>query len=138
MHPLLEELDARDRRLLQRRAIPAHTPLMLATLAERAFSDPTWVFEAKLDGQRSLRKVGTGFGERELAMLTSRLGTLEQPAPPVADTKGLPRKGVHRVRPELVAQVGFGEWTPDGKLRHPRYLGLRDDKRPEQVVRERA
>ena len=47
-------------------------------------------------------------------------------------------KGVHWVRPELVAQVGFGEWTPDGKLRHPRYLGLRDDKRPKQVVRERA
>jgi bifunctional non-homologous end joining protein LigD len=83
-------------------------------------------------------KVGTGFGERELAMLTRRLGPLEQPAPPVADTKGLSRNGVHWVRPELVAQVGFGEWTPDGKLRHPRYLGLRDDKRPEQVVRERA
>jgi bifunctional non-homologous end joining protein LigD len=36
-----------------------------------------------------------------------------------------------------VAQVGFGEWTPDGKLRHPRYLGLRDDKAPTDVVRER-
>ena len=83
-------------------------------------------------------KVGTGFGERELARLVGRLAPLEQPAPPVADTKGLSRKGVHWVRPELVAQVGFGEWTPDGKLRHPRYLGLRDDKRPDQVVRERA
>ena len=47
-------------------------------------------------------------------------------------------KGVHWARPKLVAQVGFSEWTPDGKLRHPRYLGLRDDKRPKQVVRERA
>lgn len=83
-------------------------------------------------------KVGTGFGERELARLVGRLAPLEQPAPSVADTKGLSRKGVHWVRPELVAQVGFGEWTPDGKLRHPRYLGLRDDKRPDQVVRERA
>jgi ATP-dependent DNA ligase len=83
-------------------------------------------------------KVGTGFGERELAMLAGRLAPLEQPAPPVADTKGLSVKGVHWVRPELVAQVGFSEWTPDGKLRHPRYLGLRDDKRPEHVVRERA
>ncbi|HEU4527249.1 MAG TPA: non-homologous end-joining DNA ligase [Actinomycetota bacterium] len=83
-------------------------------------------------------KVGTGFGERELARLVGRLAPLEQPAPPVADAKGLSRKGVHWVRPELVAQVGFGEWTPDGKLRHPRYLGLRDDKRPDQVVRERA
>ncbi len=334
MHAILEELDASDRRLLRRRAMPAFTPLMLATLAKHAFSDPAWVFEAKLDGQRSLLwrrrstvrlitrnekdrtshypdlveavrrsdttpfiadgeivafrgnatsfarlqermqnsrpsatlvaavpvlyylfdliwfdgydlsslpllarksvlhraidfedpirfsehldqegevafraacekgwegliakrasapyrhgrsndwlkfkcvneqefvllgwtdpqgarsglgallvgyheggelrfggKVGTGFGERELAMLRDRLGPLEQPAPSVADTKGMSMKGVHWVRPELVAQVGFSEWTPDGKLRHPRYVGLRDDKRPEQVVRERA
>jgi DNA ligase D-like protein (predicted ligase) len=82
-------------------------------------------------------KVGTGFDERELARLTKRLGPLERPDAPVADTKGLIRKGVHWARPALVAQVGFSEWTPDGKLRHPRYLGLRDDKRPEQVVRER-
>ncbi|HET9724238.1 MAG TPA: non-homologous end-joining DNA ligase [Actinomycetota bacterium] len=83
-------------------------------------------------------KVGTGFGERELAMLAGRLRPLEQPTPPIVDTKGLTRKGVHWVRPEMVAQIGFGEWTPDGRLRHPRYIGLRDDKRPEQVVRERA
>jgi len=334
VNPILEELDASDRRLVRRRAMPAFTPLMLATLAKNAFSDPAWVFEAKLDGQRSLLwkrrtivrlitrnqkdrtshypdlveavrrddtaaliadgeivafrgdvtsfsrlqermqnarpsaaqvaavpvlfylfdliwfdgydlsalpllvrksvlrpaitfedpirfsehleeegevafraacekgwegliakrasapythtrskdwlkfkcvneqelvvlgwtdphgarsglgallvgyhedgelrfggKVGTGFGERELAMLTARLGPLEQSAPPVADTKGLSMKGVHWARPELVAQVGFSEWTPDGNLRHPRYVGLRDDKRPEQVVRERA
>jgi bifunctional non-homologous end joining protein LigD len=334
MHPILEDLDVDDRRLLRHRAMPAFTPLMLATLAKHAFSDPAWVFEAKLDGQRSLLwtrrstvrlltrnekdrtshypdlveavrrvdtapliadgeivafrgdvtsftrlqermqnarpsqkqvatvpvffylfdliwfdgydlselpllarksvlrraiafedpirfsehldeegeaafraacergwegliakrasapytharsndwlkvkcvneqefvvvgwtdphgarsglgallvgyhedgelrfggKVGTGFGERELAMLTRRLGVLEQSGPPVADTKGLSMKGVHWVRPELVAQVGFSEWTPDGKLRHPRYLGLRDDKRPDQIVREQA
>ncbi|MGH2636412.1 MAG: non-homologous end-joining DNA ligase [Actinomycetota bacterium] len=334
MNPILDELDAGDRRRLRRRAMPAFMPLMLATLAKAAFSDPAWVFEAKLDGQRSLLwrrrstvrlitrnekdrtshypdlveavrrhdtapliadgeivafrgdvtsfarlqermqnarpsaaqvagvpvffylfdliwfdgydlsalpllarksvlrravafedpirfsehldeegevafraacekgwegliakrasapythgrstdwlkfkcvneqefvvlgwtdprgsrsglgallvgyhedgelrfggKVGTGFGERELAMLTARLAPLEQPAPPVADTKDLSKKGVHWVRPELVAQVGFSEWTPDGKLRHPRYVGLRDDKRPKHVVRERA
>ncbi|HEX5912180.1 MAG TPA: hypothetical protein VFY54_03500, partial [Rubrobacter sp.] len=63
---------------------------------------------------------------------------LEQTAPPVTDAKGLTMKGVHWVRPKLVAQVGFHEWTPDGKLRHPRYLGLRDDKHPKQVVREQA
>ena len=45
-------------------------------------------------------------------------------------------KGVHWVNPRLVAQVGFSEWTPDGKLRHPRYLGLRDDKKAEDVVKE--
>jgi bifunctional non-homologous end joining protein LigD len=334
MNPILEELDTSDRRLLRRRAMPDFTPLMLATLAKRAFSHPAWVFEAKLDGQRSLLwrrrstvrlitrnekdrtshypdlveavgrgdtapliadgeivafrgdvtsfarlqgrmqnarpsaaqvaavpvlfylfdliwfdgydlsalpllarksmlrraiafedpirfsehldeegevafraacekgwegliakrasapytharsndwlkfkcvneqefvvlgwtdphgarsglgallvgyhedgelwfggKVGTGFSEREIAMLTRRLHLLEQSAPAVADTKGVSLKGVHWVRPELVAQVGFSEWTPDGKLRHPRYVGLRDDKRPEQVIRERA
>ncbi|MFL5767591.1 MAG: ATP-dependent DNA ligase, partial [Actinomycetota bacterium] len=40
------------------------------------------------------------------------------------------------VEPKLVAEVGFSEWTPDGKLRHPRYLGLRNDKSPDEVVRE--
>jgi bifunctional non-homologous end joining protein LigD len=334
MNPILEELDTSERRLLRRRAMPAFTPLMLATLAKHAFSDPAWVFEAKLDGQRSLLwrrrstirlitrnekdrtshypdlveavgrvdtapliadgeivafqgdvtsfarlqermqnarpspaqvaavpvlfylfdliwfdgydlsslpllarksvlrraiafedpirfsehleedgevafraacekgwegliakrasapytharsndwlkfkcvneqefvvlgwtephgarsglgallvgyhedgelrfggKVGTGFSEHELAMLTGRLGLLERSDPTVTDAKGLSMRGVHWVRPELVAQVGFSEWTPDGKLRHPRYVGLRDDKRPEQVVRERA
>ena len=83
-------------------------------------------------------KVGTGFNERELAKLTARLAKLERRDPTVEDTPGLIRKGVHWAEPELVAQVGFSEWTLDGKLRHPRYLGLRDDKRPEQVVRERA
>jgi bifunctional non-homologous end joining protein LigD len=334
VNPILEELEAGDRRLLRRRAMPAFTPLMLATLAKQAFSDPAWVFEPKLDGQRSLLwrrhsnvrlitrnqkdrtshypdlvdavrrednapliadgeivtfrgdvtsfahlqqrmqnarpsaalaaavpvtfylfdliwfdgydlsalpliarksvlrraivfegsirfsehldeegelafraacekgwegliakrtsapyihgrsknwlkfkcvneqefvvlgwtdphgarsglgallvgyyedgelrfggKVGTGFDERELAMLAGRLRLLERSAPPVSDTKGLTMKGVHWVQPELVAQVGFSEWTPDGKLRHPRYVGLRDDKQPGQVVRERG
>jgi bifunctional non-homologous end joining protein LigD len=45
-------------------------------------------------------------------------------------------RGAHWVRPELVAQVGFTEWTRDGKLRHPRFLGLRRDKEPNEVVRE--
>lgn len=83
-------------------------------------------------------KVGTGFDERELTALRSRLGRLERATSPLRDTKGMAMKGVHWVRPELVAQVGFSEWTPDGKLRHPRYLGLRDDKSPKQVVRERG
>jgi ATP-dependent DNA ligase len=43
----------------------------------------------------------------------------------------------HWIRPELVAQVGFAEWTNDGRLRQPRYLGLGDDKHPRDVVRER-
>ena len=88
-------------------------------------------------GLRFGGKVGTGFGQRELNSLTERLGPLEQSEPPVTETKGLPKKGVHWVRPELVAEIGFSEWTDDGKLRHPRYLGLRDDKAPSEVIRER-
>jgi DNA ligase D-like protein (predicted ligase) len=83
-------------------------------------------------------KVGTGFNEQELARLSARLAPLERRTSPLADTKGIQVKGTHWVEPELVAQVGFTEWTPDGKLRHPRYLGLRDDKSPADVVRERA
>jgi len=48
----------------------------------------------------------------------------------------LPRRGVHWVKPQLVAEIAFTEWTPQGKLRHPRFLGLREDKRPQEVVRE--
>jgi bifunctional non-homologous end joining protein LigD len=83
-------------------------------------------------------KVGTGFNEQELARLSAKLRRLERSTAPLDDTKGIAMKGVHWVRPQLVAQVGFAEWTPDGKLRHPRYLGLRDDKSPDLIVRERA
>jgi DNA ligase D-like protein (predicted ligase) len=82
-------------------------------------------------------KVGTGFDLRELDRLSAKLTRIERKTSPLSDTTGVQRAGVHWARPELVAQVGFGEWTPDGKLRHPRYLGLRDDKAPTDVVRER-
>ena len=54
MHPLLATLERQDRRLLRRRAMPSFTPPMLATLTKHVFSDPAWIYEAKLDGQRSL------------------------------------------------------------------------------------
>jgi DNA ligase D-like protein (predicted ligase) len=81
-------------------------------------------------------KVGTGFDDELLVALRRRLDRLEQDAPPFIGGR-LPRLGVHWVRPDLVGQVGFTEWTRDGQLRHPRFLGVRDDKRPEDVVRER-
>jgi bifunctional non-homologous end joining protein LigD len=91
------------------------------------------------DGDGLLRyagKVGTGFDRHVLADLTSRLGRLDAAECPFADP--VRAKGVHWVRPELVAQIGFTEWTRDGRLRHPRYLGLREDKAPADVVREEA
>jgi bifunctional non-homologous end joining protein LigD len=79
-------------------------------------------------------KVGTGFDHRVLADLSARFRDLSADRSPFGGP--VKEKGAHWVRPELVAQVGFSEWTRDGKLRHPRYLGLRDDKAPEDVVRE--
>jgi bifunctional non-homologous end joining protein LigD len=87
------------------------------------------------DQLRFAGKVGTGCPRQELQRLGERLGGLAAPEP-VAGLKGLPRAAVHWVRPELVVQVGFSEWTEDGKLRHPRYLGIREDKAPTEVVRE--
>ena len=79
-------------------------------------------------------KVGTGFTRAVLADLAGRLAPLERADPPFADA---PRfRDATWVEPRLVAQIGFTEWTPDGRLRHPRYLGLRDDKAAEEVVRE--
>ncbi|MGH3261890.1 MAG: hypothetical protein ACRDNS_07845 [Trebonia sp.] len=80
-------------------------------------------------------KVGTGFDEATLRRLHDRLSPIEREATPF--TRGVAREnGAHWVRPELVVEVGFSEWTRDGKLRHPRYLGLRTDKDPADVVRE--
>jgi ATP-dependent DNA ligase len=83
-------------------------------------------------------KVGTGFNAKALQSLGTRLAALEQGQSPFApgSVKPVP-KGVHWVRPELVAEIGFAEWTRDGRLRQPRYLGLRDDKLAREVVRER-
>jgi len=79
-------------------------------------------------------KVGTGFSEASLADLTKRLAKLATDEPQAV---GAPRiKGVRWVRPELVCQVRFTEWTRDGVLRHPSFEGLREDKAPPKVVRE--
>jgi bifunctional non-homologous end joining protein LigD len=79
-------------------------------------------------------KVGTGFDQRLLRQLYRDLKTLEIDRSPFEER--IPAKGVHWVRPELVAQVEFTEWTADGKLRHPRFSGLRTDKAARDVVRE--
>jgi DNA ligase D-like protein (predicted ligase) len=80
-------------------------------------------------------KVGTGYDTETLRRLSKQLARLETKTSPLAGG-GMPRRGVHWVKPELVAQIRFTEWTRDNKLRHPRFIGLRDDKRPEEVVRE--
>lgn len=83
-------------------------------------------------------KVGTGFDTRLLLGLRRRLDSIEIAQPPFTVNRaiGLPRLRVHWVRPEIVVQVAFMEWTVHGKLRHPRLLGVRTDKGPDEVVRE--
>jgi bifunctional non-homologous end joining protein LigD len=90
------------------------------------------------DGQalRYAGKVGTGFDDATLREIGGKLRRLERDDPPFADPGSIRERAVHWVEPELVAQVGFTEWTSAGRLRHPRFLGLRDDKPARKVVRE--
>jgi bifunctional non-homologous end joining protein LigD len=79
-------------------------------------------------------KVGTGFTRTTLRDLAARLEPLRRETSPFADEAR--ERGAQWVEPRLVAQIGFSEWTRDGRLRHPRFLGLRDDKAAAEVVRE--
>jgi bifunctional non-homologous end joining protein LigD len=81
-------------------------------------------------------RIGTGFDTKLLLELRARLEASEITATPFTRAIGLPRLRAHWVRPELVVQVGFIEWTVNGKLRHPRLLGVRTDKTAREVVRE--
>jgi bifunctional non-homologous end joining protein LigD len=89
------------------------------------------------DRLRYAGKVGTGYSDRErdrVGALLAALAVDESPFDPMP-----PRdvtRTAHWVRPELVAEVAFAEWTSSGTLRHPSYMALRDDKEPRQVVRE--
>jgi DNA ligase D-like protein (predicted ligase) len=87
------------------------------------------------DDFRYAGKVGTGFDRDTLRDLHARMSKLERDKSPFVDE--VKERSATWVKPELVAQIGFTEWTRDGRLRHPRYLGLREDKPAREVVRER-
>ncbi|MBO0700135.1 MAG: non-homologous end-joining DNA ligase [Zavarzinella sp.] len=82
-------------------------------------------------------KVGTGYTKEVLLELRDKLGRIESKSNPFA--VGDPPRGahVHWVRPKFVAEIGFAEWTQNGLLRQPRYEGLRTDKHPREIRRER-
>ena len=94
--------------------------------------------KGKHDGLRYVGRVGTGFTQASLRELHRKLTALESPrggfAKPPA---GAAARGVHWVRPELVAEIAFSDWTRDGLLRHPSFMGLREDKPAAEVTRER-
>src|SRR5581483_10138431 len=82
-------------------------------------------------------KVGTGYTREALLDLRARLGRLERRTPPFRAGDPPSGPGVHWVRPEVVAEVAFAEWTQHGLLRQPRFEGLRADKDPHDCRRER-
>jgi bifunctional non-homologous end joining protein LigD len=83
-------------------------------------------------------KVGTGFTNAQARALRRRLGAMTSGDSPFSPRPaGWLGRNAHWVRPALVCEVAFTEWTGDGKIRHPSFQGLREDKRPEDVVRER-
>jgi bifunctional non-homologous end joining protein LigD len=89
------------------------------------------------EGLEYAGKVGTGFSEQALAELGTQLRALERPESPFAGAVPRPdAREAHWVEPVVVGEVRFGEWTRDGRLRHPAWRGLRPDKAPEDVVRE--
>jgi bifunctional non-homologous end joining protein LigD len=83
-------------------------------------------------------KVGTGFDTKMLLDLRTRFDRIEIEKSPFTKATGLPRLRAHWVKPQIVVQVAFIEWTVHDKLRHPRLLGIRTDKNPREVIRERA
>ena len=87
------------------------------------------------DRLRYAGKVGTGFSRATLRELAGALAPLVRETSPFEPEKGLPRAATW-VEPELVAQIAFMEWTSDGRLRHPSFLGVRFDKPAREVVRE--
>ncbi|MEV5776561.1 non-homologous end-joining DNA ligase [Streptomyces antimycoticus] len=106
---------------------PRRTRPGLGALLLGYFSDGDLVYAGK---------VGTGFDTRTLEALARQLTELRTPTCPF--TRGAPPtgSGVNWARPELVAEIAFTEWTAEGRLRHPRFLGLRRDKPAREVVRE--
>ncbi len=83
-------------------------------------------------------KVGTGFAMKTALDLHRRLAALEIPKPSIKDLPRSILKAAHWVRPYLLCEVAFTEWTVDGRIRHPSYQGLREDKGPQEVTMEQA
>src|SRR6266849_6488150 len=106
---------------------PQGTRVGLGALLVGYFEDHDFVFAGK---------VGTGFDTKLLLDLRARLDAIAIANTPFTKAAELPRVRAHWVRPEVVVQVAFIEWTVHGKLRHSRLLGIRTDKSAREVVRE--
>jgi ATP-dependent DNA ligase len=115
-----------------RPAQPGWLDPQLATLTQDRFSDPAWIFERKLDGERCL-----AFRDGlRLRLMTRNQLEVTTTYPARSSAASCRVRGCTGVEPRLVGQVVFTEWTPAGQLRHPRFQGLRRDEDPVDVVRE--
>jgi ATP-dependent DNA ligase len=100
---------------------------MYARAVQQLPEGKDWLYEVKFDGYRCL----AGRDSTGVTLWSRRANRFTDQFPTIAEAcEHLPLK------PELVAQVEFTEWTPDGHLRHSRFVGLRDDKDPGEVVRD--
>jgi bifunctional non-homologous end joining protein LigD len=93
------------------------------------------------DGElRYAGRVGTGWSAADATQVHSKLVRLNTKESPFGAGRQAPRLGAadHWVRPRLVAEIAFAQWTPDGSVRHASYQGLREDKDPRAVRREAA
>ena len=88
------------------------------------------------DGLRYVGRVGTGFGDRELEVISERLRKLQRVTPPFTDVPQADAADAHWVSGKLVGEVEFAEWTSTGRLRQPSWRGWRPDKSADQVTRE--
>lgn len=84
-------------------------------------------------------RVGTGFSIKQRLEIQKKLDRISQSAMPfAAKPKDPGLRDAHWAKPQLVAEVGFTEWTDDGSIRHPSFQGLREDKKPTEIIREEA
>jgi bifunctional non-homologous end joining protein LigD len=82
-------------------------------------------------------RVGTGFSIKQRLEIQKKLDDISQPSMPFAvKPKDPGLRETHWAKPKLVAEVEFTEWTADGSIRHPSFQGLREDKKPTEIVRE--
>jgi len=81
-------------------------------------------------------RVGSGFSDRQLAEIEARLSPIERATSPAQDVPGVDASDARWVTPRFVGEVEHAQWTADGRLRHARWRGWRDDKAPDDVRRE--
>jgi bifunctional non-homologous end joining protein LigD len=131
-------MGARSKAWLKTKCIRRQEFVVVGWTSDKARGFRSLILGVNEDGKlRYAGKVGTGFDTAEINRLKKQMVPLERKRPTVEAPRSDVR-GAHWIEPRLVAEIAFTEVTSDGVLRHPSYLGLREDKKPEAVVVEKA